>query len=55
MEPAETLVTPVHTQSVGPVYDAYVAEDYPTPTSAHGMQEPIRLHSSVSSPAFRYF
>ncbi len=56
MEPAEALVTPVCLQSVAPLYDAYVAEDYLTETSAHGMQEPIRLHSSVSSrriPLFR--
>jgi hypothetical protein len=49
MEPAEALATPVRPQSVGPFYDAYVAGDYLTPTSAHGMQELIRFHSSVSS------
>jgi hypothetical protein len=49
MEPAEALITPVHLQSVGPFDDTYVGEDYLTPTSAHGMQEPIRLPSSVSS------
>ena len=48
MEAAEALVTPVRPQSAA-LYDAYVAEDYLAPTSAPGMQEPIRLHSSVSS------
>jgi len=55
MEPAEVLVTPVRPQSVSPFYDAYVAENYPTPTSAPGMQEPVRLHSSVSSRCIQLF
>lgn len=49
MEAVEALVTPVHPQSVMPFYDAYVAEDYATPTATQGIQEPVRLHSSVSS------
>ena len=55
MEPIEAPVTPVHPQNVGPFYDAYVAEDYPTPTSAHGMQDPIQLHHSVSSSRIHVF
>ena len=55
MDPIRAPITPVRPQSVGLFYDAYVAEDYPTPTSAHGMQEPVRLHSSVSSSRIYLF
>ena len=54
MEAAEALVTPVRPQSVA-FYDTYVAEDYLIPTPAPGMQEPIQLHSSVSSRRISFF